>query len=164
MKNYGQHAQDGAFHTPVAAMAATTICSCTFLLNGSRMKGLSVVKSRLRAFDFQVDDDGLLPSAHDDCLHGLVGPRVNLLVRYERRHVDEISGPGLVDKLQPFAPAKTCTALNDVQNRLEFSVVVRPRFHVRLHDHRSSPKLVGAGGSARYRSRSRHARSLESVR
>ena len=51
----------------------------------------------LRTLDLQIHDDRLLAAAHHHAFARLIRPRVDLLMRHERRHEDEIAGAGLVD-------------------------------------------------------------------
>src|SRR5262249_43199893 len=60
---------------------------------------------RLGGREVEVHDHRLLARAHDDALQLLAGRGVDLLVRHERRDVDEVAGAGLGDELEPLAPA-----------------------------------------------------------
>src|ERR687891_1374989 len=55
---------------------------------------------RLGGLDLEIDHHRLLVAAHQHAFERLVGARVDLLVRHEGRHEDEVAGIGLGDILQ----------------------------------------------------------------
>ena len=59
---------------------------------------------RLGRGDIEIDDDGILAAPHHHYFDGLVGAGVQLLVRDERRHENEIAGTGFIGELEPVAP------------------------------------------------------------
>ncbi len=46
-----------------------------------------------RAFDFQIDHDGILTTSNHHSFTWFVAASVNLLVRHVGRNIDEIAGP-----------------------------------------------------------------------
>ena len=46
-------------------------------------------------------------------------------MRHEGRHVDEIARAGFLDELQVIAPAEAGAPANDVENRLELTMMMR---------------------------------------
>ena len=94
---------------------------------------------RLGRSNVEVDDDRLLAAANEDAAESLVSAGVNLLVGHERRHVDEISGPGLSHELQAITPAHPGPATDDINHALEVPVVMGTRLRVGMNRHRSGP-------------------------
>ena len=122
------------------------------------------MRRRLRTLDIQIYDDRLLAAADHHRFHRLIRTSIHLLVRDERRNVDEIARSGFLDEFEVIAPAEACTPTHDVQHCFEFAMMVRSRAGGRLHRDRSCPQLIGAGACMRDRSGSAHARSLRSIR
>ena len=60
----------------------------------------------LRARNIQIHHNRLLSAAHHHRLHRHIRSRIQLLMRHKRRHVNKISRPRFVNKLQIVAPAK----------------------------------------------------------
>ena len=54
--------------------------------------------------DVEADGDCFVVTSNQDALEAFAPACIDLLVRNERRNVDEVAGPGLGDELQPFAP------------------------------------------------------------
>src|SRR5438552_16794343 len=94
--------------------------------------------------DVEIDDDGLLAAAHDDAFERLGLARIDLLVRHEGRHPDEIAGPRFRGELEPLAPTHARFAFHNVDHALDRAVVMRSGFGVRLDVHRPGPDLLGA--------------------
>jgi DNA/RNA non-specific endonuclease len=99
----------------------------------------------LRALDLKIDDDGILAAPHHDSLAWFVGKCVDLLVRYIRRHIDEIARAGLAAEFQAISPSHARTAANDVEDGFQFAVVMRAGLRVRLNYDRACPELVRSG-------------------
>ena len=106
---------------------------------------------RLRCRQIQIHDNRILSAAHDDGFADLVGPRIDLLVRYVRRHIDEIARSRFIAEFQAVAPAHARAAADNVENRFEFSVMMRSRLRVRLDDDCSRPQFCGARTRVRSR-------------
>src|SRR5262249_54006455 len=69
---------------------------------------------------------------------------VDLLVRYERRHIDEIARTGFGRELQPFAPTHARLAAHHVDDALQLAVVMCPGLGVGPNVHRACPNFLGA--------------------
>lgn len=59
----------------------------------------AALTGRLRALDVQVHDNRILPASHYYCFTRHIRAGVDLLMRDVGRHIDEISGVGLIAKL-----------------------------------------------------------------
>src|SRR5207302_1527760 len=59
----------------------------------------------LDRLDVEVDDDRLVVAAHQHAFERLVRARIDLLMRHEGWHIDEIAGPGLGHEFEVLAPA-----------------------------------------------------------
>jgi len=125
---------------------------------------LLAVRRIFRAWNIQIDHDGLLTAANDHRFHRLIFLRVEFLMWHVWRHVDEIARSGLVHKLQPISPSKTSAAAYDVNHRLDFSMMMGAGPGVWLHNDRSSPKFLGTHLRMRNSLRSRHPRRMRCVR
>src|SRR5215471_14463212 len=104
-----------------------------------RVEGFRPIGTGLGALDRQIHYDRLLAAAHHYGFHWFIGAGVDLLVWYERRNVDEISGTGFVHELKAVAPAETCPAAHDVEHGFQLAMMMCTSLHVRLHHHRSRP-------------------------
>ena len=71
-----------------------------------------------------VDHHRLVVGAHQHAFQRLRGVGVDLLMRHERRHEDEIAGTRLGDEFQPLAPAHPRAASDDVDHAFELAVVM----------------------------------------
>jgi hypothetical protein len=118
----------------------------------------------LGSFQVQIHDDRILTASYHDRFARFVDPGVDFLVRHIRRHVNEISRTGFLAEFQSIAPPHARAAAHDVENRLEFAVMVRPGFSVRIYDDRTGPQFGSAGARVRDGGFPGHARSLGSVR
>src|SRR6185295_17856342 len=118
---------------------------------------------RLGRFDVEVDGGGFLAAADEDAAQHLGRAGVDLLMRHERRDVDEIAWPRLGGKLQMLAPPHARPAADHVDHALQLSMVVSAGLRVGLHGDRTGPELAGPGSGVRDRRRARHARGLRRV-
>jgi hypothetical protein len=125
--------------------------------------GLWVLGTRLGARNIQVDYDRLLPAAHNHGLDRMIGPCIELLVRHIRRHIDEVSGTGFINKFQTVSPAKPRAAANDIKHGLQFSMMVRACLGAGVDHHGSRPKFLCTDSSVRNGFSSRHPQGLRSV-
>ena len=66
---------------------------------------------RLDRLDIQVNDDGILTAAHEHATECRGFACVDLLMGHKGRNDNKITGRGLGDKLQVFAPAHARSAL-----------------------------------------------------
>src|ERR1700730_5459632 len=85
-------------------------------------------------------------------------------MRHERRHVDEVSGAGLIHEFQTVSPAKARASSNDINHRFQFSVVMRARLGVGVHDDCARPELLGSDSGMRDGFGARHSSSLRCIR
>jgi hypothetical protein len=111
-----------------------------------------------------VHHDGFVVAAHQHAFEGLVGTGVDLLMGDKGRHIDEVSGSGLSDELQPLAPAHTSLAPHHIDDALQFAVMVHPGLGVRLDRNRARPDLLGSHPGMIDRGLAKHARGLGRVR
>ena len=123
----------------------------------------STCAGRLRCLHIQIDDHRVLTATDYDGFTWLIGASVYLLVRNERRNIDEITRPGFITKLKRIAPAHASAPAHNVEHCFQLAMMMRPGFGIRLHDHSPGPKLGGAGTGVRNGSSARHPRRLRSV-
>ncbi len=119
--------------------------------------------NRLGSFEVEIDYDGVLTAADDDGFTGLVGVRVDLLVRDVWGHVNEIAGPGFTGEFQVVAPSHAGATANDVEDRFEFAVMMRPGFGVGLDDDGACPQFARARSSVGDGGCASHSGSLGSI-
>ena len=105
----------------------------------------------------------LLVTAHDDTGKRRIGTSVDLLVRHEGRHEDDVAWASLSDELEVLAPAHLRTTCHDKDHTLQLAMMMRSRFRIGLDRHRSCPQLVGTGAGMRNRRRARHPRRLRCI-
>ena len=106
---------------------------------------------------------GSCPLRHSTHDSGSVVARVDLLVRHERRHVDEVAGPGFGGELEPIAPLHPRAAADHVDHAFHGAVMMRARLGLGMDDHRPGPELLRAGARMRDRRRAIHAGRLRGV-
>ena len=92
-----------------------------------------------------------------------VPARVDLLMRHERRHVDEIARPRFRRVLERVAPPHARAAADDEDHALELAVMMRAGLRVRVNRDRAGPQLARARARVRDRRGARHARRLRRV-
>src|SRR5262245_45873330 len=117
----------------------------------------------LHRLDVEVDDDRLVVAAHQHAFERLVRAGVDLLVRHERRHVDEVAGPGLGHELEVLAPAHARSSAHHVDDAFQFAVVMRPGLGVGLGAYGSGPDLLRADARVVDRRLAVHAGRLRRV-
>ncbi len=93
----------------------------------------AAVRRRLRTFDIEIYDNGILPAANHHRFHGVVRIGIDLLMRKVGRNEHEVARPGLIGELQVFAPAESRAALNDIKDRLQVAMMVRAGLGVRIY-------------------------------
>src|SRR5262245_1927025 len=118
---------------------------------------------RLGWRDIEVDDHGILPAANEHTTERLVSARIDLLMRYERRNVDEIAGSRFRHILEMFAPSHPGATTHDVDDALELAVMMRAGLGVRVNRNRSRPQLACTGPRVRDRRGTRHPGRLRRV-
>src|SRR6185503_2953208 len=94
---------------------------------------------------FEIDHNGVLPASNQHALERLAGACVDLLVRNEGRHVNEIAGTGFGGELELITPTHPGAALDDVDDALELAVMMSAGPGVGMDGDRSSPEFRGAG-------------------
>src|SRR3954471_4174235 len=73
----------------------------------------------------QINSDSLSITPHENTLQLFVLIRLDLLMWNIRRHINEISCPGLRCEFETVAPAHPSFALDNVDHTLEMAVVMR---------------------------------------
>jgi hypothetical protein len=126
--------------------------------------GLRRIRIILRARNIEIYHNRLLPASHQHRLDRRVRPRIQLLMRHIRRNVNKIPRPSLIHKLQFLAPAQPSPPAHNVNHRLKFPVMMRPRLRPRMDSHRSSPKLLRPHSRMRNSFSPRHPPRLRRVR
>ena len=144
-------------------LATVPRCSSTLSRCGVKWVVLGSVGNVLRTWNVQIDDDGILTTAHDHCLHWLVLTRVQFLVRNVGRNIDEVTRTRLIDELQMISPAKARTAPYDVDHGFQFPMMMRAGLGIGLHHHRSRPELLRADSGTRNGFGAGHTGSLRRV-
>ncbi|CUX06387.1 hypothetical protein AGR1B_pTi0071 [Agrobacterium fabacearum S56] len=91
-----------------------------------------------------VDDDCLVVRSHQDALEHVVRIGIDFLVRYVRRHEDEVAWSRLRDIFQMIPPAHTGLATDHENNAFERTVVVDPGLGVRLDCDGACPDFLCA--------------------
>src|ERR1700734_1908914 len=87
----------------------------------------------------QIDNNRILSVPHNYSLADLVRAGIDLLVRYVRWNVNKVARPGFLAEFQLITPSHSNSALYDIENSLQFSMVMRPGLGIRLNQHRSGP-------------------------
>jgi hypothetical protein len=109
-----------------------------------RMGGIDPVDG-FRFFDggdVEVDGDCFVVTSDQDALKALAATCVDLLVRNERRDVDEVADGSLGDEFKPFALPHPGAAFHDIDHTLEVTVVVGSGLGVWFDRHGAGPDLL----------------------
>src|SRR5499427_5016967 len=112
----------------------------------------------------QVHYHGLLVTADHHAAQLLPGIGVDLLVRHERRHVNEIAGARLGHELQSVAPPHAGPPGHDVDHAFQGTVVMRAGLGTGLDYYGTGPDLLSPGRCAADRGFAIHAGRLRRVR
>lgn len=91
---------------------------------------------------WQVYCDSLSIASHQDTLQTFVLQCVNLLVRDIGRHEDKITGSSLGGKLELLPPPHPRLAFQNVNHRLEMTMMVCSCLCVRMNRDSASPELL----------------------
>ena len=118
---------------------------------------------RLRTLDVEIHDHRILPASDYHSFTRHIWTGVNFLMRDVRRNVNEISRVCLTAELQAITPAHAGTTSHDVDHGLQFAMMVRSGFGVRLNNYGTSPQLTGSCTRVRYSSSPCHSRALRCV-
>jgi hypothetical protein len=113
--------------------------------------------------DIQIDDYRLLAAPDDNRFNGFIGAGIQFLMWNVRRHVNEIAGAGFFGEFEMVTPAEEGVAFHDVQDRLDFAVVVGCGTGGGFDDHGPSPEFIGTGAGMSDGSGTGHAGSLGRV-
>jgi hypothetical protein len=114
----------------------------------------------LDRLNVKVDNDWLLVAPHQNAFQRRVAVRIDLLVRYVRRDIDEVAWSSFGQVLQPFAPAHTSLAANDIDDAFDMAVMVCSGFCVWVDRHGSCPDLFSTDSCMSDRCGAVHARRL----
>jgi hypothetical protein len=118
---------------------------------------------RLDGLDFEVHNDWVLPASDHHTLERLVWACVNLLVRNEWRHVNEIAWTGFGGELELITPTHASASLDDVDHAFKFTVMMSTSFGIGMDGDRSCPELRGSGSRVGDRSGAIHPRCLRRI-
>ena len=92
-----------------------------------------------RAFEIEIDNDGVLTAPHDDGFTGLVWERVDFLVRNVGRNVDEVPRSGFAAEFQVVSPPHPGFAPHDIEDGLVLAVMMRSGLGIGLDNYRAGP-------------------------
>jgi len=93
----------------------------------------------LHRFDRKIDNHRLIVTANDHAFERFASAGIDLLVRHERRYIDEIAGTGFGYELQPFSPAHAGFAAHHVNDTLKLPVMMGAGLGVGLNGHCAGP-------------------------
>ena len=108
-----------------------SVCRC-FLSALGMERGLERNAGRFRTCEVEIHYDRVLTASDDDGFTGFVGESVDLLMRYERRNIDEIAWSGFTAELEVVSPPHASPAANNVKDGFELAVVMRSSLCVGL--------------------------------
>jgi hypothetical protein len=103
----------------------------------------------LGRLDVQIDNDRFLAAPDKNAAKRLFSVRIDLLMRNERRNIDEIARTGLRYELKIFSPAHSRPPAYNVNNAFQVPMMMRARFRIGSNCYGSGPKLFGAGSRIR---------------
>src|SRR5262245_33954197 len=86
----------------------------------------------LDSLDVEIDDHSFVVAADHDAFERLIAVRIDLLMRHERRHIDEIAWTSGRGELERLAPTHARAAANDIDHALELAVMMRAGLRVWL--------------------------------
>jgi hypothetical protein len=118
----------------------------------------------LHRLNIKVNNDRLLVIAHDNAGERFVLACINLLMRNKRWHIDEVARPSFDNEFEVLSPPHPRAATDYVDYALQFSVMMRTGFGVRLDRDGTRPQLVCASRGVRNSRRTRHARRLGRIK
>ena len=138
---------------------------CPALRLGRRMDVVHPVH-RLRFLhhrNVEIHHHRLLAAAAEHAGQRLGVGGIDLLVRHEGRHVDEIAGPGFGDELERVAPAHARLAAHHVDHALDRAVMMRAGLGLGVDHDRAGPQLLRAAPRMGDGRRAVHALRLRGV-
>jgi hypothetical protein len=109
------------------------------------------------------DDDGFLAAAAQNAGQRLGVARVDLLVRHERRNVDEIAGACLRGEFQAITPLHPRPARDDIDHALDGAMMVRTGLRFRMDHDGACPEPFRTGARLRDRGGAVHSGRLRRV-
>ena len=98
----------------------------------------------------EVYDEPLLATACQHTVECEIVARVDFLVRNVRRDVDEIALRGFCDKLEMITPTQASQPVDDLDDALEITVVVRARLGFRIDRDGTGPELASSSALRRH--------------
>ncbi len=114
----------------------------------------------LRSLPIQIDNNWVLSVPHNDSFANLILACIDFLVGNLRWNVNKVARARFLTKFQLIAPTHSNSALDHVENGLQFSMVMRPGLGIRLHQHRTGPQFVCSSARMGDCGSARHARCL----
>ena len=122
------------------------------------------VLGRLDGRNIKIDDDWFLAASNQDAFERLVGVCIDFLVRHVRRDVDEIARARFGRELEMIAPSHARFAFDDVDDALEFAVVMRAGLRIGMNAYGAGPELRRTGPRVSNRGSAIHPGRLRRVR
>src|SRR6202020_3589279 len=111
----------------------------------------------------EIDYDRLLAAAHQHAGQRRLVTGVDLLVRDEGRHVDEIARAGFGHEFETVAPAHAGAPADHIDDALYGPMVMRPSLRLRVNDDGPGPQLLRPRPGVGDGRRAIHARRLGRV-
>jgi len=124
---------------------------------------LHLLWGRLDVSQLEIDDDGFLTAAAQHARQRFVVAGIDLLMRHEWGHVDEIARTRLRDVLEAITPAHAGASAHDVDHALDRPVMMGAGLRVRVDDYCPRPQLFCARSSVGNRGSTGHAYGLRRV-
>src|SRR3984893_1295019 len=118
---------------------------------------------RLDRSNVEIHDHGFLTAPDQNTRKRLIVTGIDLLVRHEWRHVDEVPRSGFGGELQPIAPFHARLAADDIDDALDRPVMMRPCLRFRVDHDRAGPQFLCAGTRRSDRRRAIHPRGLRRI-
>ena len=118
---------------------------------------------RLGTLDVEIHDHRILPASDYHRFTRHIWAGVNFLMRDVGRNINEISRCRLIAELQTVTPSHSGTTSHDVDHGLQFTMMVRGSFSVRLNNYGTSPQFAGPGTRVRNGGCPCHSRALGCV-
>ena len=112
----------------------------------------------------EVNNDGLLIITHHDAGQRFVSARINLLMGNKRRYIDEVSRPSFGYVFEALSPPHPRMTTDYVDHALQFSVVMRTSFGVRVDRDGARSQLACACRGLRDGCRTCHTRCLGCIK
>src|SRR3984885_8023913 len=111
----------------------------------------------------EIDYDRLLAAAHQHARQRRLVAGVDLLVRDEGRHVDEIARGGFGHEFEPVTPAHAGASADHIDDAFDRPMVVRPGLGFGVDNDGSSPQLLRSRAGVGDGRRAIHAGRLSRV-